>query len=119
MVALSRRANLLAALHDRNELANGFAAAERENSGGDPGRGNPLRLGKLYPPYPSAVEERAAYLDRLAGLGKLNRSLSFAADDGLEAPEAAAVAGRLAKLPVPGLSGRLDGASVMGFLESG
>ena len=120
VVALSQRASLLAVLHDRVELANELAGAERTASGGDPGHGDPEQLRKLYPPYPAAIQEQAAYLDRLAGLGKLNRALSFGLDTA-EAGEqlAADVAGRLAKLSGAGLSGRADGAAATGFVGAG
>ncbi len=120
VVALSQRASLLALLQDRVERANELAGVERTASGGDPGRGDPERLRKLYPPYPGAVQERAAYLDRLAGLGKLNRALSFGLESaGAGEQLAAEVAARLARLPGTGLSGRGDGAAAMGFVGTG
>lgn len=103
-VFLTRGASQLAALHMRLDQVNAIAQAERTNSGGDPSKGDPARLRKLYPPYPPAYQERAAYLDRLAGLGKLNQSLRLPVESAVESQAqgeqlARTVADRLAASP--------------------
>lgn len=108
-VALTRGAPRLAALHIRLDQVNAIALAERTSSGGDPAKGDPERLRKLYPPYPYAYQERAAYLDRLAGLGKLNESLRLPVESAVEPwgqgeRLARSVAERLAASPEASLS---------------
>lgn len=109
IVSVTRGASLLAALHIRLDEANAIALAERTDSGGDSSEGDPARLRKLYPPYPVAYQERAAYLDRLAGLGKLNESLRLPAENAMELQArserlARSVAGRLAASPLTSVS---------------
>lgn len=104
IVSLTRGATNLAALHIRLDQVNAIAQAERTYSGGDPSKGDPARLRKLYPPYPPAYQERAAYLDRLAGLEKLNESLRLPAEKSVETQAhgerlARSVAERLAASP--------------------
>lgn len=110
VVSVTRSASLLAALHSRLDEANAVAQAERRtNRNGDMSNSDSERLHKLYPPYPAAYQERAAYLDRLAGLGKLNESLRPSALPGVDTQEqserlAQAVAAKLAAAPQFSLS---------------
>lgn len=95
---------MLASLYARLDDASVVAMKERAASGGDPSHGNPDQFRKLYPPYPKVYAERAAYLDRLAGLAPLN--------DALRPPEtreeverlAQAVSAGLAELPNTGVT---------------
>ncbi len=109
IVSLTRNASQLAALHMRLDQVNVIAQAERAHSDGDPAKGDPERLRKLYPPYPPAYQERAAYLDRLAGLDKLNESLRLPAERAVESQVqgerlARSVADRLAASPLTRVS---------------
>lgn len=97
---------MLASLYARLDDASVVAMKERTASGGDPSQGNPEEFRKLFPPYPKAYAERAAYLDRLAGLAPLS--------DALRPPEtreemdrlAQAVSAGLAELPNTGVTRR-------------
>ena len=109
-VHVGREAALLSTLHGHLDQVAEVVGLVRESSRGDMAQADPERVRKLFPPYPPAVQERALYLDRLVGLGKVNDALRPSALLRDRSPEeieglARNVAARLATMPKVGVSG--------------
>ncbi|MEW5788030.1 MAG: hypothetical protein AB1899_09270 [Pseudomonadota bacterium] len=118
-VSVAPATYMLAALRDHAEQAYSLARLERDDSRGRPERGDPERLRKLYPPYPESIRERAAYLEKLAGLGQVDAALQPPAWLGEDQAQGMAerLAARLALRPEASLT-RRPAADLITNLES-